>query len=365
MVDKRKRNTHDRRKFLKSITAGSTATLTALGGCLSGESGGNGSSGSSGNGSSGSSGNGSSGSSGSSSSGNFPNGEIQLIVPWAAGGGTDRTARKLASLAEQKSDASFYVSNITGGSGSVGFRRAANAKPDGHTIGVLTVEICTISHLGISNITPKAFAPVMQYNFDPASLTTRENAPYNTAKEFINHANKNSGSPIKFSNSGIGAIWHLSAAKFAQQTGIGNNVRHVPYDGGAPAAKAVAGGEADATTTSAAEVAPLAKEGPLQVLGIMGENRVSLFPKVPTLKQQGINVKMGAWRGLGLPAETPKPKVQALADLFKKVYDSKEFEQFMKNNGFGMVYRGSDQFDQFMASEYDRFGKLIKRLDIE
>jgi tripartite-type tricarboxylate transporter receptor subunit TctC len=359
---RRTHDTHDRRRFLKSIATGSAVTLASFSGCLSsggGSSGGNGSNGSGG------SGGGQTVGSASSSSQGFPNGEFQMIVPWAAGGGTDRTARKLASLAEQKSDASFYVSNVTGGSGSAGFRRAANAKPNGHTIGVLTVEICTISHLGIANITPDAFAPVMQYNFDPASLTTRQKAPYNTVKQFVDYAKKKSGGPIAFSNSGIGAIWHLSAAKFAQQTGIANNVKHVPYDGGAPATKAVASGEVDATTTSAAEVAPLAKDGPLQVLGIMGEDRVKLFPNVPTFKQQGINLKMGAWRGLGVPAETPKSKVQALADLFKTVYESKEFKQFMNNNGFGMVYRGPNQFDQFMASEYKRFRKLIKRLDIQ
>lgn len=360
--------TSNRRGFLKSITAGSTVALATVSGCLSGGSGGGGGGGNN-NSPSGGSQNATGGQTGTAGSGssleNLPSGRIQMIVPWAAGGGTDRTARKLSSLATERSDSSFYVSNITGGSGSAGFRRAANAKPDGTTLGVLTVEVCTISHLGISDITPEAFAPVIQYNFDPASLTVHKDAPYDTLEGFIEHAKNSQDGPIQISNSGIGAIWHLSAAKFAQQVGISDNVEHIGYDGGAPATKAVVSGEVDATAASAAEVAPQVNDGPLKVLGVMGENRVGILPDVKTFKQQGIDVQAGAWRGLGLPADTPSEVVQAYVELFTSIYESSEFEKFMKNNGFGMVYRSSDQYEQFMSSEYDRFGKLINKLNIQ
>ena len=356
-----------RRRFLKAIGAGSVAGLSGLGGCLSGGDGGSGGTTTDGasEGATETSGGEESATASGGSSGDFPSGEIQMIVPWAAGGGTDRTARKLASLAEKQSDASYYVSNVTGGSGSAGFRQAANADPDGTTVGVLTVEICTISHLGISKVKPDDFAPVVQYNFDPASLTVHEDAPYDTVKGFVDHVKSGDAeTPLTFSNSGIGAIWHLSGAMFAQEAGISDKIKHVGYDGGAPAAKAVVSGEVDATTTSAAEVAPMVEDGPLKVLGVMGENRVSIFPDVPTFQQQGFDVKSGAWRGLGVPAETPEKKVTALQNVFKSVYDSDAFSSFMKNNGFGMVYRSSDQFGSFMDSEYTRFGDLIKKLDI-
>ena len=344
------------------------AGLAGLGGCLSGGSGEGDEGTTTGEGGAGGATTEGAGTATTESSGgaaDFPSGEIQMIVPWAAGGGTDRTARKLASLAEKQSDASYYVSNVTGGSGSAGFRRAANAEPDGTTVGVLTVEICTISHLGISQVKPADFAPVIQYNFDPASLTVHEDAPYDTVQGFVDHVKSgDADTPLAFSNSGIGAIWHLSGAMFAQQAGISDQVKHVGYDGGAPAAKAVVSGEADATTTSAAEVAPMVKDGPLKVLGVMGENRVSIFPDVKTFQQQGFDVKIGAWRGLGVPAETPEAKVTALQNVFKSVYDSNEFSSFMENNGFGMVYRSSDQFGSFMGTEYDRFGNLIEKLNI-
>lgn len=291
----------------------------------------------------------------------YPSSDIEMIVPWAAGGGTDRTARQLASLAENHMDTSFFVTNQTGGSGSAGFRAAANAQPDGHTVGVLTVEIATISHLGIADITPDAFEPVMQYNFDPASLTVPEDAPYNTIEEFVSYAEENPGE-IRISNSGIGAIWHLSAAQFAQQVGI--DVEHIGYDGGAPATQAVVNGEVEATTASPAEVAPQVQDGPLQMLAVFGEERSDLFPDVPTLQERDIDVTIGAWRGLGAPSGTPDERVQALHDAYRSVYESDEFQSFMEENGFGLVYRGPEEYGQFMQSELERFEGIVNELGL-
>lgn len=323
----------DRRSWLKAVGAGGVAGLTGLSGVASGAQQG------------------------------FPSEDIELVVPWAAGGGTDRTARAIASMAENYLDTSLFVTNQTGGSGSAGFRAAANAEADGHTVGVLTVEISTISHLGIAEITPDAFAPIMQYNFDPASISVREDSPFSESLDaFVSYAEENPGE-IRISNSGIGAIWHLSAANFAQEVGI--EVRHVGYDGGAPATQAVVNGEVEATTASAAEVAPQAQDGPLTVLTILGEERVNIFPDVPTAAEQGYeNVSMGAWRGLAVPSGTPADRVQTLHDAFRSVYESEEFKQFMENNGFGTVYRGPDEFGQFMQSELERFGTLIEELGL-
>lgn len=291
----------------------------------------------------------------------FPSRKIEMICPWAAGGGTDRTGRKLAELAGNHLDTSFYVTNKTGGSGSVGFNSVADADPNGYTVGITTVEICTISHLGISDITPKALKPVMQYNFDPASITVRKDAPYGTIQEFVQHAKDNPGT-IKVSNSGTGSIWHLSAAGFAQKAGI--DVKHIGYEGGSPATKAVINGEVQATAASPAEVASQAKDGPLKVLAVMGKERVDLFPEVPTLKETGYDFTLGAWRGLSVPSGTSDDRVSSLHDAYKAVYDSKGFKSFMKENGFGRVYRSPEEFGTFMSSEYDRFGNIIEQLDI-
>lgn len=331
MIDRDSVTRLDRRSFLKA--AGATGVTTGLAGCTGALSGGS----------------------------EYPSEKVEMIVPWSAGGGTDRTGRKLAELAGDFMDTSFFVSNKTGGSGSVGFNAIANADPNGYTVGVTTVEICTISHLGIANVSPDDLKSVMQYNFDPASLTVPEDAPYDSVEEFVQYAKDNPGE-IKISNSGIGAIWHLSAAGFAQQAGI--DVKHVGYDGGAPATKAVLNGEVQATTASAAEVASQVKDGPLKTLAVFGDERVSIFPDVPTLKEVGYDFTMGAWRGLTVPTETPDERVSMLHDTYKSVYDTDEFKNFMDQNGFGTVYRNTEEFSSFMDSEYDRFGTIVEDLGL-
>lgn len=350
-----------RRQFLKGV--GGTASVVAIAGCQGGGGGGDSSGSESESSSEGSSSSESSEDTSDQSTNTLPS-EIEMIVPWASGGGTDRTARQLASQAGDQSDASYFVSNVTGGSGSAGFRRVANAEPDGSTVGVLTVEVCTISHLDISDVAPDDFKAVMQYNFDPASLTVHEDEPYDTIEGFIEHA-QNSDDTIQISNSGIGAIWHLSAASFAQAAGISDSINHIGYDGGAPATTAVVNGEVDATSASAAEVAPQVEDGPLKILGVMGEEPVSIFPETPTFRDAGYDITVGAWRGLGVPAETPDETVSMLHDTYKSVYDSESFKQFMNNNGFGLVYRDQTQFDEFMKQQYGEFENTISSLDLQ
>lgn len=292
----------------------------------------------------------------------FPTEDIEMIVPWAEGGGTDRTARALADRVEEELGTSAFVTNQTGGSGSIGFNEIATADTDGHTIGVLTVEICTIEHLGIAEVSHEDVAPVMQYNFDPAALTVHEDAPYGTLDEFVDYAEDNPGE-IAVSNSGIGAIWHLAGAEFEREVGI--ELEHIGYDGAAPATEAVLGGEVEATTSSAAEVAPQVADGPLEMLAFFGEERHPLFEDVPTLQEEGIDVTTGAWRGIGGPDGLDETAQAELEAAFENVYESEEFEEFMDENGFGLVHRGADEFGEFMEAEYERFGELIDELGLE
>ncbi|KYH25042.1 tripartite tricarboxylate transporter family receptor [Halalkalicoccus paucihalophilus] len=294
--------------------------------------------------------------------GEFPSQDIEMICPWAAGGGTDLTGRQIADLAQDPLGVSLYVTNQTGGSGSAGFNAIANAETNGYTVGITTVEICTISHLGIADVTPEDLGAVIQYNFDPAALTVPEDAPYSTLEEFVAYAEENPGE-IRVSNSGTGAIWHLSAAGFAQQAGI--ELSHVGYDGGSPATQAVVSGEVEATAASAPEVAGQVQDGPLEILAVFGEERLDMFPEVPTLQELGYDFTMGAWRGLTVPQGTDEERIGTLEEGFTSVYESDEFQSFMEEQGFGLVYRDAEEFGQFMQSEYDRFGGIIDELGLE
>lgn len=292
----------------------------------------------------------------------FPSQDIEMICAFEEGGGTDLTARQLTDLVEDELDASAYVTNVTGGSGSVGFNEIASADPDGHTIGILTVEIATIDHLGIGDVSNSDMTPIMQYNFDPAALSVHEDAPYDTLEEFVDYAADNPGE-ISISNSGTGAIWHLAAAEFGREADL--EFDHVGYDGASPAIEAVLSGEVEATTSSGAEAFPQVVDGDLEMLAFFGEERHPQFDDVPTLTEEGYDVVTGAWRGIGGPADMDEEIAGALEEAFEAVYNRDEFVEFMENNSFELEHRSAEEFEQYMQDEYEEFGNLVDELGLE
>lgn len=294
------------------------------------------------------------------SSEEFPSEQIELIVPWEAGGGTDQTARQLASAAEQTCGTDVIVSNQTGSTGAVGFQAAADAEPDGYTVGLVTVEVSMINHLGVAPVTPEDVRGVMQYNYDPAAISVAANSEYKSVDDLA--AAVESGEQLQVATSGTGSIWHVAAAGMAEE--MGGSITNVPFDGAAPAITALLGGQVDATTASGAEVAPQVESGELQPLAVMGDERISVLPDTPTLKQQGVDWSIGAWRGLAVPNDTPDERVNKLNNCFERAYKSEDFQQFMKKQGFGLVYKDAAGFEKYMDEEFRRFGGLIESLEL-
>lgn len=294
----------------------------------------------------------------------FPTKPITIIVPWAAGGGTDATARALAKAAEKHLGVSVAVVNKTGGTGSVGMTEGATAKPDGYTTTMTTVELTTTPHLGLSQITYKDFTPVAQINFDSAAVTVKADAPWNTIQEFIDYAKANPGK-VRVGNSGPGGIWHLASA--ALEAGTGVKFNPVPFDGAAPAVTALMGGHIEAVTVSPAEVKAQVDAGKLKTLAVMSDERAEALPDVPTLKEEGITgvTSVGPWRGIAVPKDTPDEIVKVLEEAFMKAAKEPEFVEFMNNNGLGIVIKDSEGFGKVMKESHDSFGELIPKLGLK
>lgn len=291
----------------------------------------------------------------------YPSEDIEIIVPWAAGGGTDRTGRYMAEYVQDYLDTSAYVTNITGGTGSVGHTEMANSEPDGHTIGTLDVTIVQVEHMGISEINHEAFKPIMQYNMDASAITVHEDGPIDTIEDFVEYAEDNPGE-LTVSTAGTGGIWHISAAAFADMADI--DLRFVPYDGGEPAAQAVVNEEVMATASSAVEARPHAEGGPLEILTVFNDERLDWISDVPTLIESGYDLSIGAWRGLGAPLDTPDDRIEILEDAFTQVYEDEGWKDQMESDGFGQVFRTGDEFGEYMDEQYDVFGQVIDDLGL-
>ena len=141
----------------------------------------------------------------------YPERPITLIVPWAAGGGTDATARIIGSLLEKEVGQPINVVNRTGGSGVVGHSAISSAAPDGYTIGLITVEIGMMHWQGLTDLSGTSYTPIGLVNLDPAGLQVRADSSYKTVKDLTDAIKANPGK-FKASGTGQGGIWHLAIA---------------------------------------------------------------------------------------------------------------------------------------------------------
>lgn len=289
----------------------------------------------------------------------LPNGDITDIVPVAAGGGTDLTHRALAEVAQEHLDKNINVVNVTGAGGSVGFSQVATKKGDGLTIHSYTSEIFTLPVFQETSFSPDNFKPFILMSEDPAAIVVPKDSKYETLEDFVDAAEADPGN-ISIGNSGFGNIWHLSAAAFSKEAGI--ELKHVPFDGAAPTLQAALGGHIDAFVASPPEVAGQVEAGELRILAVMSDERSEKFSDVPTLKEKGIDLSIGTWRGLGVPSETPTEAMKILHDAFAKAIESDEFKSFMEERGMNIRYMNTEEFTNFVEEQRPTFEALAKEV---
>src|SRR5688500_8078962 len=295
----------------------------------------------------------------------YPQRPIQLIVPWGAGGGTDATARIIAVLLEKELKQPFNVVNRTGGSGVVGHDAIAKAAPDGYTIGLITVEITMMHHVGFTPLKHTDYTPIGLVNADPAGVHVRVDSPYRSTKELLAAIKANPGK-LKASGTGQGGIWHLAIAGLLKDQGIDPSaLPWVPSQGAAPGMQDLVAGGVDVVPCSIPEARSMIDAGKARPLAIMDASPPALYPKVPTLKSElGSNWQIAAWRVIAAPKGIPVPVQQTLVTALKKVYDSKEYKDFMTKQGLGMVWADPAQTTKFMAQSDTNLGNALKAVGL-
>ena len=295
----------------------------------------------------------------------YPNRPITLIVPWAAGGGTDAVARVMASLLERDLGTPVNVVNRTGGSGVVGHQAIASAAPDGYTIGIITVEIAMMHHQGLTELTGASFTPLGLINFDAAGIQVRAEAPYAGLGDLIQEIRTNPGK-LKASGTAQGGIWHVALYGLLDEQKIPPaSVGWVPSNGSAPALLDLVAGGVDIVVSSHPEARSLIDAGKVKSLAILDESPSSLYPNVPTIGQAiGSSWSMGAWRGIGGPKDLPTDIRGRLEAAVKKAYESQEYRDFMITRGFGMRWADPSGFAEFMAASDAQMGAVMKTVGL-
>jgi tripartite-type tricarboxylate transporter receptor subunit TctC len=292
----------------------------------------------------------------------YPNRPVQMVVPWGAGGGTDATARIVASMLERRLGQPFNVVNRTGGSGVVGHSAIATAAADGYTIGMITVEITMMHWQGLTQLNPESYTPLALMNSDPPGVQVKNDSPYQDIKALADAIKARPAGTFKASGTGQGGIWHLALVGWLQAMGLrGDHVRWVPSNGAAPAMQELAAGGVDIVTCSVPEARAMIDAGRAKALAIMAPERNAMFASVPTLNETlGINYSVGAWRGIAGPKGLPAEVTGVLVPALKAVFDDQEFKTFMTQRGFGTVYADPQGFARFMAEGDRAMGEAMR-----
>jgi tripartite-type tricarboxylate transporter receptor subunit TctC len=291
---------------------------------------------------------------------------VTLIVPWGAGGGTDATARMIASLLEKELGVPVPVVNRTGGSGVVGHQAIASANPDGYTLGVITLEIGSMHHQGLTTLSHASYEPIGLYNSDPAALFVRADSPYKTAKDLLEAIRTSKDREFKASGSAQGGVNHLAMAGMITAAGIPvTRVAWVPSEGAAPGIQDLVASGIQFVTASLPEGRTFIDAGRIKPLAIFAATRDPAMPDVPTFKEAtGFDWAIGSWRGLAVPKGTPPEIVGKLQQAVGKVVENPEYVKFMKSKGYATGWTSGEGFRTFMAENDKSLGEMMRVVGI-
>lgn len=283
---------------------------------------------------------------------------ISLIVPFAAGGSVDISARLLAPLLEKDLGTTVQVVNKPGAGSQLGINNMVRAKADGYTLAYTLLPLTVSTYLNPqfkASFGRKDLQPVAMHTSDPQYVTVVANSPYKTLTELIDAA-KAKPEKITTSATGIYSPEHLAILQFQKATGVKFAI--VFFDGGALQTTALLGGHIDFQLSTLGNITSAYKNGQVRFLGAMARDDETLLPGVKTLESQGYKLYSYVSRGISVPAATPAPVVAVLSSAIKKAMDSDEHKKSIKEMNMTLNYMSP----QKMAEFWDEVEQQVKPL---
>lgn len=297
---------------------------------------------------------------------NYPSRPIRLIVPFAAGGSTDLSARLVAEFAGRELGQPIVVENKGGAGGSVGMEQVARAAPDGYTLGMATVS----THGSNPAVYPKLnydpikdFAPVTNVVAIPSVFAVHPSVPAKTMQEFIALAKANPGK-YTLASPGTGSMGHVNLENFKMLAKI--DLLHVPYKGAGLALNDAVAGQVSAISDNLSSTLPHIKSGRLRPLAVLSAGRSPQLPNVPTYAELGFKeMGDGGWFGIVAPAGTPAAIVAKLNQAIHKAMLNPEFRRKVEDSGGTLVPTTPEQFKAQIQQAMARYARVAKAANIK
>ena len=290
----------------------------------------------------------------------YPVKSVRIVVPFAAGGGTDILARLIGQKLGDALGQSVVVDNRAGAGGTIGTEQAARAPADGYTL--LMVNAGHVINPGLYKSLPydtvNSFAPVSLIGKASYLLVVHPSVPAKSVRELI-HVGKGA-TPLTFASSGNGSTTHLAAELFNSMAGI--RMTHVPYKGGGPANIALVSGEVSCYFGSISGSLPHVKTGRLRSLAVTGGKRSSALPALPTIAEGGLpKYDLTGWFGLLAPAGTPNEILLGLHAEIGKILQLPDIKRrLLEDEGAEPVSGTPAEIAQFINAELKKYVEIVR-----
>lgn len=294
----------------------------------------------------------------------YPSRTVELVVPFAAGGGTDLLARLLGDGLGKRLGQSFVVLNRPGANTNVGTQLVARAKPDGYTLVMASIGLAANPSLykKLAFDPLNDLAPISLIANSPTILVVAPSVPANSLSELIALAKARPGG-LNYASYGVGSGPHLATELFRFKTGT--NIVHVPFSGGGPAAVGVMNNTVQMLFSSVLPVLGLVRNGSLKPIAVASERRSPLLPDVPTFAESGVDYQTGTWFGLLAPARTPDDIIAALHKSTVDTLQDGDVRRRIAEQGGEVVGNTPAQFRAFIKEETDRLSAVIRNAKIQ
>ena len=299
------------------------------------------------------------------SAGDYPERAIKMIVPFAAGGGTDVLARIIAQNLNSKWGQPVVVENQPGASGAIGTRAAMKAPPDGYTLLMASTGALMAVSGGDADApfdVNKVLSPIVVAAAPPYLLVVSPTLPVSSTADLIRLA-KAKPEGLTFGSSGVGAASHLSGLLFASATGI--KLLHIPYKGTGPAVTDLLGGRIDVMFAPGPVVQQFVASRQLNALGVTDTQRSRFYPDIPPVSETVPGYESVGWFGLLAPPKTPPEIVKRLNEVIVAAMQTQEFRDHLATLGAEPKPQTPEEFGRYINADVAKWSNLVKDNDVQ
>ncbi len=294
----------------------------------------------------------------------YPTRPVEIIVPFAAGGGTDLLARLLAEGLSERLGHRFLVVNRPGANTNIGTHAVVKAAPDGYTL--LLSSIGLAANPSLYKPMPfdpeKDLAPISLVANSPTVLVIHPKVPASTSRELVELLKSQPGK-LDYASYGRGSGSHLASELFQAVTHT--KMTHVPFSGGGPATQAIAGGHVQVLFAGLSAMSGMISGGLLKPIATASEKRIDILPELPTFREGGIDYVTGTWFGLLAPAGTSKDTIDKLHTNTVAVLRTPQVTKRVIEEGSEVVANSPAEFAAFIAAERKRLAEVIASAGIQ